>query len=61
MSNQKNSALSIEAKRQALLEAEESGKYRTYGENILEMSDEEVDDTFIKMMNFLSDARTHNY
>ena len=41
--------------------ARESGKYYLYGENPEEMTLEELQDAYITMQNYLSDARTHDF
>ena len=46
-------------RRQRMHEMEDSGQYRFYGEKIDEIPDDQVEDRYMQMMNFLSDARTH--
>lgn len=41
--------------------ARESGKYYLYGENPEEMTLEELQDAYMTMQNYLSDARTHDF
>ena len=48
-------------KRQRMHEMEKLGRYIFYGEKIDDIPDEQVIDRFMQMMNFLSDARTHDY
>ena len=40
---------------------ENTGRYRFYGEKIDDIPDDQVVDRYMQMMNFLSDARTHDY
>ena len=53
--------ITIWDKRRRMHEMEDSGRYRFYGENIDEIPDDQVVDRYMQMMNFLSDARTHDY
>ena len=48
-------------RRQRMHEMENSGQYRFYGEKIDDIPDEQVEDRYMQMQNFLSDARTHDY
>lgn len=48
-------------RRQHMHEMEDSGRYRFYREKIDEIPDDQVEDRYMQMMNFLSDARTHDY
>ena len=47
-------------KRKRMHEMEDSGQYRFYGENIDDIPDDQVVDRYMTMINFLSDARTHD-
>ena len=47
-------------KRKRMHEMEDSGQYRFYGENIDDIPDDQVGDRYMTMINFLSDARTHD-
>ena len=38
-----------------------SGQYHFYREIIDEIPDDQVEDRYMQMMNFLSDARTYDY
>ena len=42
-------------------EEEKSGEYHFYGEDLDSLTDEEVIDKYMNMINYLSDARTHNF
>ena len=53
--------ISVWDRRQRMHEMEDSGRYRFYGENIDDIPDDQVTDRYMTMMNFLSDARTHDY
>lgn len=53
--------ITIWDKRQRMHEMEDSGQYRFYGESIDEIPDDQVVDRYMQIMNFLSDARTHDY
>ena len=46
-------------RRQRMHEMEASGRYRFYRENIDDIPDNQVEERYMQMMNFLSDARTH--
>ena len=48
-------------RRQRMHEMEDSGRYIFYGEKIDEIPDAQVEDRYMQMLNFLSDARTHDY
>ena len=48
-------------RRKRMHEMEDSGQYRFYGEKIDDIPDDQVTDRYMQMMNFLSDARTHDY
>ena len=48
-------------RRQRMREMERSGQYRFYGEKIDDIPDDQVEDRYMQMQNFLSDARTHDY
>ena len=48
-------------RRQRMHEMEDSGQYRFYREKIDDIPDDQVEDRYMQMMNFLSDARTHDY
>lgn len=47
-------------KRQRMHEMQDLGKYMFYGENIDDIPADQVKDRFMQMMNYLSDARTHD-
>ena len=53
--------ITVWERRQRMYEMEDSGQYLFYGEKIDEIPDDQVEDRCMKMMNFLSDARTHDY
>ena len=53
--------ISIWDRRQHMREMEDSGQYRFYGEKIDDIPDDQVEDRYMQMQNFLSDARTHDY
>ena len=53
--------MTIEETREYMKMMEETGRYRFYGEKIDEIPDDQVVDRYMQMMNFLSDARTHDY
>lgn len=53
--------ITIWDRRKRMHEMEDSGQYRFYGEKIDDIPDEQVVDRYMQMMNFLSDARTHDY
>ena len=53
--------ITIWDRRQRMHEMEDSGQYRFYGEKIDDIPDDQVVDRYMQMMNFLSDARTHDY
>ena len=53
--------LTIWDRRDRMREMEKSGQYRFYGEKIDDIPDDQVTDRYMQMMNFLSDARTHDY
>lgn len=53
--------INVWERRQRMHEMEDSGQYRFYGEKIDEIPDDQVEDRYMQMMNFLSDARTHDY
>ena len=48
-------------KRQRMHEMQNLGRYMFYGENIDDIPDDQVVDRYMQMINFLSDARTHDY
>ena len=48
-------------KRQRMHEMQNLGRYMFYGENIDDIPADQVKDRFMQMMNFISDARTHDY
>lgn len=41
-------------------EAEEKGRYRFYGLDLDSLTDEELEEQYINMQNYLSDVRTHD-
>ena len=53
--------MTIQETREYMKMMEESGQYYFYGENIDEIPDDQVVERYMQMMNFLSDARTHDY
>lgn len=53
--------MTIEETREYMKMMEEADRYRFYGEKIDEIPDDQVVDRYMQMMNFLSDARTHDY
>ena len=53
--------LTIWDRRQRMHEIEDSGQYRFYRENIDDIPDDQVVDRYMQMMNFLSDAWTHDF
>ena len=53
--------ISVWDRRQRMHEMEDSGQYRFYGEKIDDIPDDQVEDRYMQMQNFLSDARTHDY
>ena len=53
--------ISVWDRRQRMHEMEDSGQYRFYGEKIDDIPDDQVVEKYMTMMNFLSDARTHDY
>ena len=52
--------MTIEEMRAYMHEMEDSKQYIFYGEKIDEIPDEQVEDRYMQMQNFLSDARTHD-
>ena len=48
-------------RRKRMHEMEDSGQYHFYGGEIDDIPDDQVADRYMQMMNFLSDARTHDY
>lgn len=52
--------MTIEETREYMHKMEDSGQYRFYGENIDDIPDDQVVDRYMTMMNYLSDARTHD-
>ena len=48
-------------KRERMHEMQNLGRYMFYGENIDDIPDDQVVDRYMQMINFLSDARTHDY
>ena len=53
--------ITVWERRQRMHEMEESGQYHFYGEKIDDIPDDQVADRYIQMMNYLSDARTHDF
>ena len=53
--------ITVWERRRRMHEMEDSGQYHFYGEKIDDIPDDQVTDRYMKMMNFLSDARTHDY
>ena len=52
--------MTIEETREYMRKMEDSGQYRFYGENIDDIPDDQVVERYMTMMNYLSDARTHD-
>ena len=52
--------ITVWERRRRMHEMEDSGQYHFYGEKIDDIPDDQVTDRYMKMMNFLSDARTHD-
>ena len=48
-------------KQKRMHETENSGRYMLYGGNIDDIPDDQVVVRYMQMMNFLSDAMTHDY
>ena len=53
--------INVWERRRQMHEMEDSGRYRFYGEKIDDIPDDQVVDRYMQMVNFLSDARTHDY
>ena len=53
--------INVWERRQRMHEMEDSGRYRFYGEKIDDIPDDQVEDRYMQMVNFLSDARTHDF
>ena len=53
--------INVWERRQRMHEMEDSGRYRFYGEKIDDIPDDQVEDRYMQMQNFLSDIRTHDY
>ena len=49
-----------EETREYMRKMEQSGQYRFYGEKIDDIPDDQVVDRYMTMMNYLSDAQTHD-
>ena len=53
--------MTISDMREYMHKMEDGGQYYFYGEKIDDIPDDQVVDRYMQMMNYLSDARTHDY
>ena len=53
--------MTIEEIREYMHKMEDTGRNMFYGESIDKIPSDQVVDRYVQMMDFLSDARTHDY